>query len=122
MERIYGGGGGEDILYDEGDPSDRVRCFWQIDRVGDKKNHEIDGFNYADVEVSYFMRCPYCDKMMSVLVIVGVSENMEPLRTHLFDCLLCDCGRHYYVLLRGMGKAIRGILESREAQTKEAPP
>ena len=94
--------------------ADRVRGFWKLGRVGSKMDHLLYTSSFVDVTVDYFMRCPYCEKMMSVQNSVLLSVNGMPYSVEAEDCLVCfDCQRHYFVTLVKMTETVLRILRSR---------
>ena len=102
------------ILLRKGDPADRERGYWSIDKVGEMTSYDTPGCIYASAtytDVDYFMRCPYCDKMLSVHNIALISRDGRALHeeySYVLDCIACNhCGRHYWVNLAGMTKVLQ---------------
>jgi len=103
------------VILEKGDPADRTRGYWSIDRVG----HAIHTVNFGGdallyTEVDYFMRCPFCETLFTIYVEPLIAVDGNTRRDRCSDCIQCSrCDRHYWVDLAGMPTEIRGILKSR---------
>jgi len=94
----------------------KKRDFWQLDTVEKRYTDSILRLTCSDT--SYYFRCPYCGLLQGSSLGVTVSVGKAKVKEDPSDCIICfrGCGRHYFVRLRGMRKAVGKALEKREAR------